>query len=169
MNSQQLDMKKLFLILIAMLILMACSESVDTNKVSAIEQFIADKNYESAQDICDDIADDADLKEISINELCRLSLAYAKLAEKSKEDANMAMATKCYREALSMNADSVAIFFAEIPVDDVQFGEMLKALSGAIDTPCDISDRDYEDCIDDEHQHHDDEHKKENNNKKSKK
>ncbi len=162
-------MKKLFLILIAILTLTACSESVDTNKVSAIEQFIADKNYESAQDICNDIADDADLKEISINELCRLSLAYAKLAEKSKEDANMAMAIKCYREALLMNADSVAAFFAEIPVDDMPFGEILKALSGAIDTPCDISDYDYEDCIDEEHQHHDDEHKKENNNKKNKK
>ena len=152
-----------------MLTLTACSKSVDSNNVSAIERFITNKNYESAQNICDDIADNADLKEISINELCRLSLAYAKLAEKSKEDANMAMATKCYREALSMNADSVAAFFAEIPVDDVQFGEMLKAFSSAIDTPCDISDRDYEDCIDDEHQHHDDEHKKENNNKKSKK
>lgn len=167
-------MKKLFLILISILTLTACSESVDTNKVSAIEQFIDDKNYESAQDICDDIADDANLKEISINDLCRLSLAYAKLAEKSKEDANMSMATKCYREAMSINADSAAAFFAEIPVEDMQFSEMLKTLSGAIDSPCDISDRDYEDCIDDEHQHHDeghkdDEHKKKNNNKKSKK
>lgn len=167
-------MKKLFSILIAMLTLTACSESVDTNKVSAIEQFIDDKNYESAQDICDDIADNANLKEISINDLCRLSLAYAKLAEKSKEDANMAMATKCYREAVSINADSAAAFFAEIPVEDMQFSEMLKTLSGAIDSPCDISDRDYEDFIDDEHQHHDeghkdDEHKKKNNNKKSKK
>lgn len=169
-------MKKLFSILIAMLTLTACSESVDTNKVSAIEQFIDNKNYESAQDICDDIADNANLKEISINDLCRLSLAYAKLAEKSKEkeDANMSMATKCYREAVSINADSAAAFFAEIPVEDMQFSEMLKTLSGAIDSPCDISDRDYEDCIDDEHQHHDeghkdDEHKKKNNNKQSKK
>ena len=73
-----------------MLTLTACSKSVDSNNVSAIERFIANKNYESAQNICDDIADNADLKEIAINELCRLSLAYAKLAEKSKEDANMA-------------------------------------------------------------------------------
>ena len=98
-----------------------------------------------------------ELKDIPVKDLCRLSLIYAKLSEKSNEDENMAMATKCFHQATEISADTVVEFFAKLPVEDAQYGELLKMLSSAIDAPRDISDRDYEDCVEEEHEHeHDD-------------
>lgn len=150
-------MRILFVILMSVLMFSACESNVDTDKVALIEQLLESKNYESAQDECDDITAEAELKDIPVKDLCRLSLIYAKLSEKSNEDENMAMATKCFHQATEISADTVVEFFAKLPVEDAQYGELLKMLSSAIDAPRDISDRDYEDCVEEEHGHeHDD-------------
>ena len=74
-------MKKLLYMLIGVLMLSACSSGVDTKDMSEIEQMLAAKDYEAAQSMCDDIVDDADLKAIDLQSLCKLSIYYVKLSD----------------------------------------------------------------------------------------
>lgn len=133
-------MKKLFLILMGVLVLSACAESVNHNAITDAENFIARNDYKSAQKISDDIMTEIDVADASVMSLCRLSMVYVKLSEQLNEVENMAVATKCYRAAVEKNADSVAVCFSELSVEDVQYAEMLRTLSDAIDAPCDIRD-----------------------------
>lgn len=133
-------MKKLFLILMGVLVLSACAESVNHNAITDAENFIARNDYKSAQKISDDIMTEIDVADASVMSLCRLSMVYVKLSEQLNEVENMAVATKCYHAAVEKNADSVAVCFSELSVEDVQYAEMLRTLSDAIDAPRDIKD-----------------------------
>lgn len=131
-------MKKLLYILIGVLMLSACSSGVDTKDMSEIEQLLAVKDYEAAQSMCDDIVDDADLKAIDLQSLCKLSIYYVKLSDNQHQEENMAKATSCYKAATEINADSVSAFMAELPLDDAQYAMLLKNLSGMIGAPIEI-------------------------------
>lgn len=133
-------MKKLFLILMGVMMLLACSRGIGHHAISDAEDFIARKDYKSAQKISDDIMEEVEIVDASVMSLCRLSMVYVKLSEQLNEVENMAVATKCYHAAVEKNADSVAVFFSDLSVDDVQYVEMLRTLSAVIDTPCDIRD-----------------------------
>lgn len=127
--------------------LSACSNGVDIKEVSEIEQLLAAKDYESAQSMCDDIVDGADLKSLDLQSLCKLSIFYVKLSDNQHQEDNMAKATKCYQTATEINADSVSAFMAELPLDDAQYVMLLKNLSGMIGAPIEI---DAEEPIDSE-------------------
>lgn len=127
--------------------LSACSNGVDIKEVSEIEQLLAAKDYESAQSMCDDIVDGADLKSLDLQSLCKLSIFYVKLSDNQHQEDNMAKATKCYQTATEINADSVSAFMTELPLDDAQYVMLLKNLSGMIGAPIEI---DAEEPIDSE-------------------
>lgn len=131
-------MKNLFLILICVFLFTACGGGVDSNKVAEIEQMIAAKDYESAQSISDGIVDNNDLKAIQVYDLCKLSICYAKLSDVQQQEDNMAKAAKCFKAATEMNADSVAAFITELPLEDVQYAMLLRNLTGSIGMPVDI-------------------------------
>lgn len=133
-------MKNLFFKLICVLLLSACSSGVDTSEVAEIELMIAAKDYESAQSMCDEILEDDELKEIGLQDLCRLSICYVKLADNQQQEDNMAKATKCYKTATEMNADSVAAFINELPIEDEQYVMLLKNLTGSIGMPINFDD-----------------------------
>lgn len=144
-------MKKLFLIFIGVLIFSACAESVNHGAISDAENFIARNDYKSAQKISDDVMVEIDIDDASVLSLCRLSMVYVKLSERLNEVENMAIATKCYNAAVEKDADSVAMCFSELSVEDVQYAEMLRTLSEAINAPCDIRDGEPVDSCCDEH------------------
>lgn len=131
-------MKKLFLMLIGVLMLSACSGDVDTFKIAEIEQMIAANDYEAAQSVCDNIVEDEDLSAVQVRDLCKLSICFAKLSDRQQQEENMAKAAKCYKAAMEQNADSVNAIMAELPVEDVQYAMLLKNLSGLMGAPIDI-------------------------------
>ncbi len=129
--------------------LSACSRGIDADKMAELEQMMFSKDYVSAQEACDEIVAVEDLKEIPIKDLCGLAVIYAKLSEYQSQEENMAKATKCYRSARSVNADSVALFMAELPMEDVQYGEMLKNIAILMDSPLEIHDGEPCDGVED--------------------
>lgn len=133
-------MKNLFFKLICVLLLSACSSGVNTTDVAEIEQMIAEKDYESAQSMGDEIIEGNDLKTIQVIDLCRLSICYAKLSDNQQQEDNMAKAAKCFKAATEINADSVATFITELPLEDVQYAMLIKTLTGSIGAPINIED-----------------------------
>lgn len=141
-----MKIKQIIFVLFGLLIFSACSKGADYNVISEIEDQIVRGDYESAQSMSDDMIEDADLKEIPVKTLCRLSMVYAKLAERLQEEENMAKATNCYLAAIGINKDSVMTYTSELAVEDVQYAEMMQKLSDLIDTSRCVAD--YEGTID---------------------
>ena len=128
------------IIILSILILSACSSKNESYSILEAEKYIAINEYKSAQTICDEIIKSNELNNISATTLCRLSMAYMKLSEQSNENENIAIATKCYQTATKLYPDSASLFFSELVIDDIQYAEMLRTLSDAIDAPQEIRD-----------------------------
>ncbi len=137
-------MKYIVILLLSIFALSSCGGEVDTNAVAQVEELMAQNNYESAQKLCDNITDVENLEDIPVMDLCQLSLVYVKLSEQMNEGENMAKATKCYHAAAMMCADSVEAYIAELPVEDIQYAEMLRRLSDMIDAPREYSEHEEE-------------------------
>lgn len=142
-------MGKVIYLIVGLLVLSACSSGVDADKMAELEQMMVSKDYASVQEACDEIVAVDELKEIPIRDLCGLAVIYAKLSEHQSQEENMAKATKCYRTARSVNADSVASFMSELPMEDVQYGELLKNLAILMDSPLEIHDGEPCDGVED--------------------
>lgn len=139
-------MKAIFKILFITLLFTSCggSRAIDESAMNDVEVMMSAKDFEAAQSVCDDMIEGKDLNQIPIKDLCRLSILYSKLSEQQNQEDNMATATKCYRAARALNADSVAKYFSGLPTEDFQYAELLKNLSNLMDSPMEI--RDGEPC-----------------------
>lgn len=139
-------MKAAFKILLITLLLTSCggNRTIDDSAITDVEIMISAKDFESAQSACDDMIEGKDLKQIPVRNLCQLSVFFAKLSEQQNQEDNMANATKCYRAARSLNADTTAKYFSELPMEDIQYAELLKNLANLMDSPMEI--RDSEPC-----------------------
>ena len=137
-------MKNIVILLLSIFALSSCGGGIDTNAVAQVEELMAQNSYESAQKLCDNITDVENLEEIPVMDLCHLSLVYVKLSEQMNEVENMAKATKCYHAASLMSADSVEAYISELPVEDIQYAEMLRRLSDMIDAPREYSEHEEE-------------------------
>jgi Mn-containing catalase len=65
-----------------------------------------------------------------------------KLSEinRDKEEVNVSAATRCYRQALKNNADSVREYVRQVPMEDVRHIELLRNLVQRLDNPTEITD-----------------------------
>lgn len=135
-------MKAIFKILFITLLFSSCggSRAIDESAINDVEVMMSAKDFEAAQSACDDMIEGKDLNQIPIKNLCRLSIFYSKLSEQQNQEDNMANATKCYRAARSLNADSVTKYFSELPTEDIQYAELLKNLANLMDSPMEIHD-----------------------------
>lgn len=89
-------------------------------------------HFSHAQEIVNEIATEAALKDMSVNELCRLSLLIMQLSEVQGEDlGNMAYAVSALDAAISRNADSTAAFIQQIAMADRARVALLSAISNA--------------------------------------
>lgn len=133
-------MRSLLFLFITILIFPACSTKSDDSSINNIEYLIEQQDFNSAQKLCNNITQEKSLDEITLNNLCRLSVAYMKLSEYINHEENIAMATKCYHIANDINSDSVTHYFSELSIEDTHHEIMLKTLSESIDLPCNINE-----------------------------
>lgn len=69
---------------------------------------------------------------LNVSELCRLSLLFIRLGEKSNdEQGNTAMATRALVAAYGLDSDSTSIYLHNVPVDDRARMAIVNALSNA--------------------------------------
>ena len=137
-------MKNVIILLLSVLALSSCGGGANTCTVAQVEEMMALSNFQSAQKMCDKIIEEKNLEDIPVVELCQLSLAYVKLSEHMNEVENMAKATKCYHVASSINADSVSVYISGLPIEEIQYTEMLRRLSEMIDAPREYSEQEEE-------------------------
>ena len=159
--------KQVIFLLVGILLFSSCAgnsnaenEAMDQLLVQ-VDELMASRQFDQAQNLCNEITSKKELKNVAVKDLCKLSLTYIKLSDLINNEENMAKATKCYYEATLINADAVASYFSELPVEDMQYAETLRRLSDAINAPCDLSDNDHV-CDDESCQHNE-----ENNNNES--
>ncbi len=119
--------------------------SVDQS-IEAADKAIANGEYGSSQQVCDEIVGTNGLDSLSAAQLCRLSVIFLRLSEQSNEQENTAAAVECYRAANSISPDSVALYFNALPVEDLQYMAILRSLTSSTDadTTAIIIDDPYE-------------------------
>lgn len=127
------------LLTVLALAITACTGEIN-DPVSAAENDFEAGQFESAKTICDSLITDENLVALSIDELCRISVLMVKLAEHGEEEANMALAARCMQAAISRDADSVAIFAHNLPVDQQSQTVLIQQLSNSIDQQYTVND-----------------------------
>lgn len=86
-------------------------------------------HYDRAQLIADSIAATGDLQRLNVDMLCRLSLLYMHLGERSDEEANIANAAKTLDAAALRDNDSTLAFIRSLPVEDQARFVLVEAVS----------------------------------------
>lgn len=125
------------IIFLLSIMLVACVQMSVKETIHAVEQMQVAKDYNRAKDVVDELLAE-DKKQLNATEYCRISIIYMKLAEVNDEDENIALATLCYRNAFESDPDSAVFFYDTLPIDEVAYAEMLRALVESLDTPQNI-------------------------------
>lgn len=116
-------MKKLlpFIILVIVLgqFVSSCTGGVASEAalLSDAEQEYLQGRYTAAQKLADSISA-GDMNSLSVEDLCRLSLLYVRLGERSDEESNMAGATRALDAAAMRDNDSTMAFIESLSVED---------------------------------------------------
>lgn len=128
--------------------LSACSGTdmtdVDGN-LDIISDAIADGDYEIARDLCNGVlAMVAGPDSVHVDEMQagRLGILYMRLSEHYNEEENIADATQCIRYAFRRSDDSLKVFSAALPLEDVRHFVLLRRIGLSIDNPVDLTDSD---------------------------
>lgn len=109
--------------------------------VTRAEALYEDGRYAEVQTMCDSLVTPARINSLSVDQLCRLTLMFIKLADYSAEDDNIAMATRCFRDAGERSADSVSAFFQKCPLDQQSQLLLLSRISQSLsERPDSITD-----------------------------
>lgn len=127
----------------------ACSDShSDRDPVARAETFLDEGRYNAAQSLCDSLIIGDSYCNLSVDDLCRLSLVFVRLSEQANEEANYAFAAKSMQAAVRRDADSVEVFIENLPVDERSQTLVLRQLSNQLDNAAqqDIHD-DYVDSV----------------------
>ncbi|MCM1067382.1 MAG: hypothetical protein NC418_07410 [Muribaculaceae bacterium] len=100
------------------------------------EQAYADSRYSQAQLLCDSLILSPQYSELSVDELCRLSLLFMRLGDSAGDiDANTAFAARTLKSAIERDADSTLLFLNTVPVEDQARVAILTAINEAHDAP----------------------------------
>ncbi len=122
-------------VFIALYALISSCTPQKTDDICAIdtaEEAFADGRYAKAQKIADSIMIGSSFSTMNATQLCRLSLLYTRLVDRSTEDdANTAMATRALEAAFALDSDSTASFLNNVPVDDRARIVIINALTNA--------------------------------------
>ncbi len=114
-------------------LLTSCTATQNDNLVLAEDEYAAGR-YESARQLCREIADNDSTDNVTVNRLCRLAMLNAKLAEHFEDDANIASATRYMHRAMQRDSDSVAIFIKSLEIEERSLSALISQLTRAIDT-----------------------------------
>ena len=112
--------------------------------LSRAESAMSDGYHDYARVTVDSImgVTEEDFKSFSPVTLCRLAVIYKKLADTGdgSEDADLAVALRCYRRAFALSADSVISFRRSLTLDDAAAFEVLSKLTDVAEMPVDLSE-----------------------------
>ena len=101
--------------------------------VTRAEALYEDGRYAEVQTMCDSLVTPARIDALSVDQLCRLTLMFIKLADYSAEDDNIALATRCFRDASERSADSFSAFFQKCPLDQQSQLLLLSRISQSLE------------------------------------
>lgn len=128
-------MKKLtiFILLLAGVIgLGSCSSRHDTdNSIEQISEALQSGDLNHAQSECDRvIRSTACLDSMSVEQLCRMAISMADLADRAddRRDENAAQAVLCYRTALQRDSVATTEYLRQLGTDDYRHVYMLNQL-----------------------------------------
>lgn len=137
----------LYIIVVLAFGLASCGGGSVDGSLDAAENSLANNDYSEAVGICNRIARRDSLNDLTVTQLCRLSMIYMQLSENRDEDVNVAMATRCFHLAMEHDADSVASFFNNIPVENQHWVHFLNSLNKVLAAPRDFFPEESTDSI----------------------
>ncbi len=140
-------MKNILVLMVSVLLFASCSGEKAGDVIMSAESRILENDLRGAQNICDKLLAEKTMDSFTASELCRLAVVYMKLSETNSVDENIATATQCYRMAVMIDPDSVASFFAGIPIEEVQYEATLKSIAKSLDCPCDSIESEIPDSL----------------------
>lgn len=116
-------------------VISSCGRIDDYSVETAENEFQAGR-YGSAQTLCDSLILGQRFNDLSIDELCRLSMLTSRLADLCDEESNMALAARCMQAALQREPDSVLIFVHDLPADEQSRSLFIRQLTRTVDPSC---------------------------------
>lgn len=120
---------------LAGLMLSSCGGNSYNSVASAEEEFEAGR-LSSAQSLCDSLILGPAFYNLSVDELCRLSMLTSRLADTKDEDTNLALAARCMQAALQREPDSVLIFVHSLSADEQSRTLFIRQLARTMDPSC---------------------------------
>lgn len=110
------------------------------NSVAVAEDEFEAGRLASAQSMCDSLILGPAFKDLSVDELCRLSMLTSRLADSKDEDSNLALAARCMQAALQREPDSVLIFVHSLSADEQSRSLFIRQLVRTVDPTCESED-----------------------------
>lgn len=118
------------LIISVVCVLSACGGHEAARTADAIAEAEAALNagrYDSARSLADEMSGDSTLQ-LGVEDLCRLSIVYMTLSDNVETDINTALATRCYRRAMTADADSAAAYYGALPIEESRHVDLMSKL-----------------------------------------
>lgn len=131
-----------FLSIIALLFtLCSCSTRSISERITSAEMAISSDDVTTTRHLCDEILGmKSNDNSIEATELCRLSILYMQLYDRTDQSDALDLATQCYRSAFEQDADSARYYYSHLPADQDRYVMSLSTLVHSIDNPADVSE-----------------------------
>ncbi|MDE6783434.1 MAG: hypothetical protein K2J17_06915 [Paramuribaculum sp.] len=142
-------MQRLYYLLIAIILLLTASCGLTSGEVvdnlRDAEQAIARGDMKAAQSAGDYILGDENFSGLSASQLARLSMVYMQLADSVDQTSNIRKAADLYDRAQSLDADSAAEVYNNLPPDQLQYYAAMSEYSASRKSPVSLDSLPEED------------------------
>lgn len=111
----------------------SCTQTMDVDsRIADAETTLDQKNYPETVELCANIVSEADTSKMTVTQLCRMAMVYARLADNDVDpESNIAVAMRFFDKAYSLDADSADAFVATLPVDNQPAARIVLHLMGS--------------------------------------
>ncbi len=126
----------LFLLLSPLLLITSCggASGMADDRLDSAQSALNRGDVVAAESLADAVAEDE--ASLNVDRLGRLSILYMKLGESAADNSDyVAKASRCYRAAFELNADSARMFYTDIATDDVPYVMTLSLIVSSADNP----------------------------------
>ena len=98
-----------------MVMLCSCGKSTPDEMLAQAEEAISHGDPSEAVECCKKLEDE----NLSVNQLCRSALIYAKAPQLGNRPEHMAMASSCLKKAIALQPDSVTSYISSLQYADM--------------------------------------------------
>lgn len=117
----------------------ACDDTAPDLLTRASEA-VADRDYATAQQLCDSLSRGTPADTLSVTGLCRVASLYMQIAEHRDTEANVASSALCIEKALRTDSAAVIRFIATMPPEQQATVVLPMTLVNYSATPNDLSE-----------------------------